>query len=142
MTFILGNTMSINSKTRSIKKCYNCPKKPLKELILTKKKNSHFRSSSQRFSAVTCLEAARLAGVKNLQEIVCYEKQNAIGGMWNYTWHTGLDRNGEPVHGSMYRYLWSNGPKESLEFAEWGALINRTFVNTFALNALYAGSAK
>ena len=64
-------------------------------------------------------EAARLAGVKNLPEIVCYEKQNAIGGMWNYSWRTGLDRNGEPVHGSMYRYLWSNGPKECLEFADY-----------------------
>ena len=64
-------------------------------------------------------EAARLAGVKNLPEIVCYEKQNDIGGMWNYTWRTGLDRNGEPVHGSMYRYLWSNGPKECLEFADY-----------------------
>ena len=39
--------------------------------------------------------------------------------MWNYTWRTGLDRNGEPVHGSMYRYLWSNGPKECLEFADY-----------------------
>lgn len=64
-------------------------------------------------------EAARLAGVKNLPEVVCYEKQNDIGGMWNYTWRTGLDKNGEPVHGSMYRYLWSNGPKECLEFADY-----------------------
>lgn len=64
-------------------------------------------------------EAARKAGVKDLPEIICYEKQNAIGGMWNYNWRTGLDRNGEPVHGSMYRYLWSNGPKECLEFADY-----------------------
>ena len=64
-------------------------------------------------------EAARKAGVENLPEIVCYEKQNAIGGMWNYNWRTGLDKNGEPVHGSMYRYLWSNGPKECLEFADY-----------------------
>lgn len=64
-------------------------------------------------------EAARLAGATNLPEIVCYEKQNDIGGMWNYSWRTGLDRNGEPVHGSMYRYLWSNGPKECLEFADY-----------------------
>lgn len=64
-------------------------------------------------------EAARIAGVKDLPEIVCYEKQNDIGGMWNYTWRTGLDKNGEPVHGSMYRYLWSNGPKECLEFADY-----------------------
>ena len=39
--------------------------------------------------------------------------------MWNYTWRTGLDQHGEPVHGSMYRYLWSNGPKECLEFADY-----------------------
>ncbi len=40
-------------------------------------------------------------------------------GLWNYTWRTGLDEYGEPVHGSMYRYLWSNGPKECLEFADY-----------------------
>ena len=40
-------------------------------------------------------------------------------GLWNYTWRTGLDEHGEPVHGSMYRYLWSNGPKECLEFADY-----------------------
>jgi cation diffusion facilitator CzcD-associated flavoprotein CzcO len=39
--------------------------------------------------------------------------------MWNYTWRKGLDKNGEPVHGSMYRYLWSNGPKECLGFADY-----------------------
>lgn len=52
-------------------------------------------------------------------ELVCYEKQSDWGGQWNYTWHTGLDEHGEPVHSSMYRYLWSNGPKECLEFADY-----------------------
>ena len=52
-------------------------------------------------------------------EVVCYEKQEDWGGIWNYTWRTGLDEYGEPVHGSMYRYLWSNGPKECLEFADY-----------------------
>lgn len=52
-------------------------------------------------------------------EIVCFEKQSDWGGLWNYTWRTGLDYNGEPVHGSMYRYLWSNAPKEALEFADY-----------------------
>ncbi|WP_062372159.1 MULTISPECIES: NAD(P)/FAD-dependent oxidoreductase [unclassified Halomonas] len=52
-------------------------------------------------------------------ELVCFEKQGDWGGLWNYTWRTGLDENGEPVHGSMYRYLWSNGPKECLEFADY-----------------------
>lgn len=68
---------------------------------------------------IRAFEAARLAGNKNLPEIVCYEKQADLGGMWNYTWRTGLDKNGEPVHGSMYRYLWSNAPKECLEFADY-----------------------
>ena len=54
-----------------------------------------------------------------IPEIVCFEKQADWGGLWNYTWRTGLDEYGEPVHGSMYRYLWSNGPKEGLEFADY-----------------------
>lgn len=63
-------------------------------------------------------EAARRDGAE-IPEIVCYEKQSDWGGLWNYTWRTGLDAYGEPVHGSMYRYLWSNGPKECLEFADY-----------------------
>ena len=54
-----------------------------------------------------------------IPDLVCYEKQSDWGGLWNYSWRTGLDNNGEPVHGSMYRYLWSNGPKECLEFADY-----------------------
>ncbi len=54
-----------------------------------------------------------------IPEIVCFEKQANWGGLWNYTWRTGLDEHGEPVHCSMYRYLWSNGPKEGLEFADY-----------------------
>ena len=63
-------------------------------------------------------DAARRQGAE-IPELVCYEKQPDWGGQWNYTWRTGLDHNGEPVHSSMYRYLWSNGPKECLEFADY-----------------------
>ncbi|MGB3244534.1 MAG: NAD(P)/FAD-dependent oxidoreductase [Sulfitobacter sp.] len=56
---------------------------------------------------------------EEIPEVVCFEKQSNWGGLWNYTWRTGLDKYGEPVHGSMYRYLWSNGPKEGLEFADY-----------------------
>lgn len=63
-------------------------------------------------------DAARRAG-HAVPQVVCYEKQADLGGMWNYTWRTGLDAYGEPVHGSMYRYLWSNGPKECLEFSDY-----------------------
>jgi trimethylamine monooxygenase len=64
-------------------------------------------------------ETLRRQGVE-IPELVCFEKQSNWGGLWNYTWRTGLDEFGEPVHGSMYRYLWSNGPKECLEFADYG----------------------
>lgn len=57
---------------------------------------------------------------KSVPEIVCYEKQAEWGGLWNYSWQTGIDGDGEPVHGSMYKFLWSNGPKEaSLEFPDY-----------------------
>ena len=54
-----------------------------------------------------------------IPEIVCYEKQENWGGLWNFSWRTGTDQAGDTVHNSMYRYLWSNGPKEGLEFADY-----------------------
>ncbi|MHA3059691.1 NAD(P)-binding domain-containing protein [Acinetobacter sp. ANC 4636] len=72
-------------------------------------------------SGMAQLRAFQSAQAKgaDIPEIVCFEKQADWGGLWNYTWRTGIDENGEPVHGSMYRYLWSNGPKEALEFADY-----------------------
>jgi trimethylamine monooxygenase len=55
----------------------------------------------------------------DIPQIVCFEKQADWGGLWRYSWRTGTDEYGEPVHNSMYRYLWSNGPKEGLEFADY-----------------------
>ena len=72
-------------------------------------------------SGLAQLRAFQSAAAKGAEipEIVCFEKQDDWGGLWNYTWRTGVDEFGEPVHGSMYRYLWSNGPKEALEFADY-----------------------
>jgi trimethylamine monooxygenase len=72
-------------------------------------------------SGLAQLRAFQSAAAKgaSIPEVVCFEKQDNWGGLWNYSWRTGLDENGEPVHGSMYRYLWSNGPKEGLEFADY-----------------------
>ncbi len=72
-------------------------------------------------SGLAQLRAFQSAAAKgaDIPEIVCFEKQDNWGGLWNYTWRTGTDEHGEPVHGSMYRYLWSNGPKEGLEFADY-----------------------
>ena len=60
-----------------------------------------------------------------IPEIVCFDKQDDWGGLWNYSWRTGSDQFGDPIPNSMYRYLWSNGPKECLEFADY------TFDNHF-----------
>ena len=72
-------------------------------------------------SGLAQLRAFQSAGEQGAEipEIVCYEKQSDWGGLWNYTWRTGVDEHCNPCHGSMYRYLWSNGPKEGLEFADY-----------------------
>ena len=69
-------------------------------------------------AVLRAFQSAKESGYE-IPEIKCFEKQNNWGGLWNYTWRTGLDQYGEAVHGSMYRYLWSNGPKEGLEFADY-----------------------
>ncbi|MEG6508840.1 NAD(P)/FAD-dependent oxidoreductase [Methyloligella sp. 2.7D] len=69
-------------------------------------------------AVLRAFESAKQKGAE-VPELVCFEKQGNWGGLWNYTWRTGLDEYGEPVHCSMYRYLWSNGPKECLEFADY-----------------------
>lgn len=63
-------------------------------------------------------QSAKEAGA-DIPEVVCYEAQSEWGGLWYYSWRTGTDEAGFPNHGSMYRYLWSNGPKEGLEFADY-----------------------
>jgi trimethylamine monooxygenase len=69
-------------------------------------------------SQIHAFEEARKQGA-NVPEVVCFERQDNWGGLWNYTWQTGTDEYGEPVHTSMYRALWSNGPKENLEFPDY-----------------------
>ena len=36
-------------------------------------------------------EKLRSEGCKDLPEIVCYEKGDDWGGLWNYNWRTGED---------------------------------------------------
>ena len=57
--------------------------------------------------------------------VTCYEKQEKPGGLWNFTWRTGVDKYGEPLHNGQYRDLFSNSPKECLEFPDY------TFVQHF-----------
>jgi trimethylamine monooxygenase len=61
--------------------------------------------------------AALAATGCDVPEIVCFERQNAAGGLWNFTDTTGTDSYGEPIHTSMYKHLWANSPKEVNELA-------------------------
>lgn len=83
-----------------------------------KKKIAVIGAGPSGLAQLRAFQSAKAKGA-DIPEIVCFEKQDNWGGLWNYTWRTGLDEHGEPVHGSMYRYLWSNGPKEGLEFADY-----------------------
>ena len=69
-------------------------------------------------SMLRAFEHLQMKGEK-IPEIVCFDKQEDWGGRWNYSCRTGSDQYGDPVPNSMYRYLWSNGPKECLEFADY-----------------------
>ncbi|KAK3600992.1 hypothetical protein CHS0354_008101 [Potamilus streckersoni] len=56
---------------------------------------------------------------KCIPDVVCYEKQSNCGGLWNFDWRTGVDEHGEPIHGSMYRHLWTNLAKECFELPDY-----------------------
>ena len=99
-------------------------------------------------SMLRSFEQAENKGNK-IPEIVCFEKQEDWGGLWNYSWRTGSDQYGDPVHNSMYRYLWSNGPKECLEFADYSfdeplsllafTVMNDPFVGNLTFARIYSG---
>ena len=48
---------------------------------MSKKRIAILGAGPSGLAQLRAFEAARLAGAKNLPEIVCYEKQNAIGGI-------------------------------------------------------------
>ncbi|MEM9496514.1 MAG: NAD(P)/FAD-dependent oxidoreductase [Pseudomonadota bacterium] len=85
---------------------------------MTKKRVAVIGAGPSGLAQLRAFQSARKNG-EEIPDIVCYEKQDDWGGLWKYTWRTGVGADGEPCHGSMYRYLWSNGPKEGLEFADY-----------------------
>ena len=46
-------------------------------------------------SALRSFEQAEKKGEK-IPEIVCFDKQEDWGGLWNYSWRTGSDQYGDP----------------------------------------------
>ncbi|MEO8773055.1 MAG: NAD(P)/FAD-dependent oxidoreductase [Gelidibacter sp.] len=85
---------------------------------MAKKRIGIIGAGPSGLAQLRAFEAAKNEGME-VPEIVCFEKQSNWGGMWNYSWRTGVGKYGEPIHGSMYKYLWSNGPKECLEFSDY-----------------------
>src|SRR5690625_397330 len=85
---------------------------------MSKKRVGIIGAGPSGLAQLRAFEAAEKMGME-IPEIICFEKQSNWGGMWNYTWRTGVGKYGEPIHGSMYKYLWSNGPKECLEFSDY-----------------------
>lgn len=85
---------------------------------MNKKRVGIIGAGPSGLAQLRAFEAAKKKG-EEVPEIVCFEKQSNWGGMWNYSWRTGVGKYGEPIHGSMYKYLWSNGPKECLEFSDY-----------------------
>jgi len=88
------------------------------KLMASKKRVAIIGAGPSGTAQLRAFASAREKGAE-IPDIVCFEKQADVGGLWNYSWRTGVDAHGEAVHNSMYRFLWSNGPKEALEFADY-----------------------
>ena len=58
-------------------------------------------------SGTSVLRAFKSAADKGVEipVVVCFEKQAEWGGLWNYSWRTGVAPDGGAVHNSMYRHL-------------------------------------
>ncbi|XP_042892554.1 flavin-containing monooxygenase FMO GS-OX5-like isoform X3 [Penaeus japonicus] len=50
---------------------------------------------------------------------IVWEQSEKVGGTWNYTPETGTDKNGLPIHSSMYQNLKTNLPKEVMAFPDF-----------------------
>ena len=85
---------------------------------ITEKKVCLIGAGPCGISFLSAFSDAKAKGEK-IPEVVCFDKQEQISGLWNYTWRTGLTAHGDALPNSMYRHLWSNGPKECLEFPDY-----------------------
>ncbi|KAL2632294.1 hypothetical protein R1flu_016980 [Riccia fluitans] len=67
-------------------------------------------------SGLALLRAFQSAEEKGAEipELVCFEKQLECGGLWNFSESTGVEE-----HGSMYKDLYINGPKEVNEYVDY-----------------------
>uniref|UniRef100_A0A7M5XBZ8 Flavin-containing monooxygenase n=2 Tax=Clytia hemisphaerica TaxID=252671 RepID=A0A7M5XBZ8_9CNID len=54
-----------------------------------------------------------------IPEVVCFEKQSSMGGLWIYDGRVGVNEYGEPIRSPMYRDLRLNSPKEVEEYYDY-----------------------
>src|SRR5690554_663907 len=88
------------------------------KLLMKNKRVGIIGAGPSGLAQLRAFESAEHKGME-IPEIICFEKQADWGGMWNYTWRTGVGKYGETIYGSTLRYLWFNGTKEALEFADF-----------------------
>ncbi|XP_044744631.1 flavin-containing monooxygenase FMO GS-OX5-like isoform X3 [Coccinella septempunctata] len=73
--------------------------------------------------AVIGVGAAGLVAIKHCiqdgHDCEAYEQTEFVGGTWNYTDEVGFDKNGLPIHTSMYKHLRTNLPKELMMFEDF-----------------------
>lgn len=55
-------------------------------------------------------------------ELVCYERYVRPGGIWQFNPNTDTDEQGVLHHNSVYKALWSNVPKECMEYPDYSFL--------------------
>jgi trimethylamine monooxygenase len=85
---------------------------------ISQKKVAIIGSGPAGMSQMVAFAQAKMKG-EEIPQITCFEKQEKPGGLWNYSWRTGLDQYGEACHSSMYAQLFSNAPKEVLEYPDY-----------------------
>ncbi|XP_016843082.1 flavin-containing monooxygenase FMO GS-OX-like 2 [Nasonia vitripennis] len=69
--------------------------------------------------------ATGLASIKQFADssdefdVVAFERNSEVGGLWIYSESVDLDEHNLPVHSSMYKYLRTNLPKELMAFPDY-----------------------
>ncbi|XP_060597998.1 trimethylamine monooxygenase-like [Ruditapes philippinarum] len=65
-----------------------------------------------------CVIGAGPSGMSTLHHFARMKNMPELQIYW-FELHAGLDENGEPVHSSMYKYMWCNGMKEAYEYPDY-----------------------
>ena len=91
--------MSIKLRNRSKRLCLYRTNYEV-EYVTQKERVAIIGAGPSGMAQLRAFESAARAGA-DVPDFVCFEKQSDWGGQWNFTWRTGLDEFGEPVHSSM-----------------------------------------